>query len=185
MCDYLLDTNILKYWYDTRCLEHANVIACLELVRRPDPHSGYVSRLLTSVVSVGEMEYGHRVEAAPDSAAQKAFAAFVRNQCPEFLEVTTHVTGHYGELRAWLFSNCSPKTKRSKARRVEELVDPTTAHELGVQENDLWITAQAMTYNLTLVTHDSRGNFGKVLSAFRPTLRIVDWTQAELEPPFV
>ena len=27
MADYLLDTNILKYWYDTTCAEHPAVIA--------------------------------------------------------------------------------------------------------------------------------------------------------------
>jgi tRNA(fMet)-specific endonuclease VapC len=181
MADYLLDTNILKYWYDPRCAEHTNVLARIKSTRTPAPESGYVSRLFISVVTRGEIKYGHRVVLKPDAATQAAYEKFVREQCPEPLELTAHEAEQYGDLRAWLFNNFSPKTKRSNARRVEELVDPTTARELGVQENDLWIAAQAMTLNLTLVTHDSRGNFGKLLEAYRSTLRVEDWTKGQSE----
>jgi len=179
MPDYLLDTNILDYWYNPARREHQNVLARVELVRRPDAGSGYVSRLFTSVVTLGEMEYGHRAVLSPDVAQQRAFARFVHKQYPEALEVTAHVAEQYGELKAWLFNNCSPNARRSKARRVEELVEPTSARELGIQENDVWIAAQALTHNLTLVTHDSRGSFGRLLTAYRHTLRVEDWTHME------
>lgn len=148
----------------------------MSLARTPDPQSGYISRLFISVVTLGEIEYGHRVVLTPDVAKQTAFSTFISQQCPQPLELNAHVTEQYGELRAWLFNNFSPRTRRSRARRIEELVAPVTARELGVQENDLWIAAQAMTHNLTLVTHDSRGNFAKLLAAFKATLRVEDWT---------
>jgi predicted nucleic acid-binding protein len=34
------------------------------------------------------------------------------------------------------------------------LIDPVTSRELGIQENDLWIAAQALEYNLVLVRND-------------------------------
>jgi len=91
------------------------------------------------------------------------------------LEITEHVAEHYGEIRSWLFNNCAPSAKKSNTKRAEELVDPTTGKELGINENDIWIMAQAKTYNFVLVTHDSRGNFGRVLVQFAPTLTVEDW----------
>ncbi len=100
---------------------------------------------------------------------------FVQEQCPVALEIAKHVVGEYGELRAWLFNNCGPRAKRSKAMRAEELVNPTTGKELGIDENDIWIAAQAGAHNLVLVTHDSRGNLEKVLKQFASTLTVEDW----------
>lgn len=139
------------------------------------PQTKYVSRLFVSIVTLGEIEYGHRVTHTPDPVKQAAYAKFVREQCPVALEMTESVVEHYGEMRAWLFNNCGPNSKKSKAKRAEELVNPTTGKELGIQENDIWIAAQAKTYNLVLVTHDSRGNFGKVLKQFAPSLDVDDW----------
>ncbi len=177
MPDYLLDTMILDYWYDTNCLQHAKVVSSIGAVCIPDPQTQYIPRLFVSVVTLGEIEYGHRVELKRDLVKQAEFTKFVRDHIPEPLEIMSHVAEPYGDLRAWLFNKFSPRNKRSKAKRVEELVDPTTARELGVQENDLWIAAQALTHNFVLVTHDSKGNFGKLLQQFASTLRVEDWAQ--------
>jgi predicted nucleic acid-binding protein len=32
--------------------------------------------------------------------------------------------------------------------------DPVTGHQLGIDENDLWIAAQAVEHNLVLITSD-------------------------------
>jgi predicted nucleic acid-binding protein len=179
MANYLLDTNILSYWYDGNCDEHAKVLDRIQAVCQPDPQTGEVPRLFVSAITIGEIEYGHRVSPTPDSSAQTEYMTFVREQCPEHLEITGHVGEDYGELRAWLFNNLSRKDKRTKAKRPEELIDPITSRELGVQENDIWIAAQAMTHGLVLVTHDSRGHFGELLRHFKSTLQIdvEDWAQ--------
>jgi len=173
--DYLLDTNILRYWYDTRCDEHAKVVSRVDAARQPEPKTNYLSRLFVSIVTLGEIEYGHRVAHLPDPEKQAAYVKFVREQCPVALEMTWHVAEQYGEMRAWLFNNCGPIAKKSKAKRAEELVNPTTGKELAIDENDIWIAAHAMTHNLILVTHDFRGNFGKVLNQFASTLKVEDW----------
>jgi tRNA(fMet)-specific endonuclease VapC len=173
--DCLLDTNIVRYWYDTGCPEHPAVLAHVKAMRQPDPQTGYIPGLFVSVVTIGEIVYGHRVVGTPDAVKQREFETFVRDQCPEPLEITKHVGEPYGEMRAWLFNKFVDKKKRSHARRAEEMVDPTTARDLGVQENDIWIAAQAKTLNLVLVTHDSRGHFGELLRQFHPTLQVEDW----------
>jgi len=175
--DYLLDINILSYWYDSRRPEHPMVLAHVKTVCQPDPQTQYVPRLFISVVTLGEIEQGHRSAATPNASAQSEYMTFVREQCPEPLEITKHVAVPYGELKAWLFNKFSDKKKRTKAQRAKQIVDPITARELGADENDIWIAAQAMTLNLVLVTHDSRGHFGELQRQFATTLRVEDWTQ--------
>lgn len=177
MPDYLLDTNIVRYWYDSRCPEHSKVLARVKAVCQPDPQTQYVPRLFVSVVTVGEIEFGHCVTTTADASRQSEYRTFVREHCPQPLEITTHVGERYGNLKAWLFSKFSDKKKRAKAERAKQFVDPTTARELGVDENDIWIAAQAMTLNLVLVTHDSRGHFGELQRQFAATLQVEDWTQ--------
>lgn len=177
MSDYLLDTNILRYWYDDRCSQHAKVLACVQVIRQPDPETQYVPRLFVSVVTMGEIEYGHRYAKKPNVSEQLKHHEFVREQCPEPLEVITHAAEPYGVMKAWLMNSFSPKTKRTKAARLKQLIDPATTEELGVQENDVWIAAQAMTFNLVLVTHDHKGNFGKLQRKFAPELQVEDWAR--------
>ena len=53
-----------------------------------------------------------------------------------------------------MFESFAPKDKKRKGLRPCQLVDPVTSLELGIQENDLWIAAQAISRNLTFVTND-------------------------------
>ena len=182
MPDYLLDTNVISHWYNTKCDEHANVVAQIKAVKKPDSTNGYISRFFVSVVTLGEIEYGSRASHFPDAEKPEIFAAmdaakfkFVLEQCPVHLDITKHAAEQYGELKAWLFNTCAPKMKKSKKKRAEELIYPITGQELGIDENDLWIAAQAKVHDLVLVTHDSRGNFGKLLKDFATTLKVEDW----------
>lgn len=182
MADYLLDTNILSYWYDDSPgadgrtkPAHRNVVRNVARVRTPDPQTGYVARLFVSTVTMGEVEYGHRSATNPDAKKQAEYAKFIREQCPVALDITRHVAEQYGRMKAWLFKACEPKAGWSKKKRAEQLEYPATGHELQIDENDLWIAAQAMTHSLVLVTHDRRGNFGKVLTQFSASLRVEDW----------
>ena len=173
MPDYLLDTNILSYWYDSRRPEHPKVLAHVKAVRQPDPQTQYVPRFFISVVTLGEIEQGHRSAQTPNASVQSEYMTFVREQCPEPLEITKHVAPQYGDLKAWLFD----KKKRTKSERAKQLVAPASARELHADENDIWIAAQAMTLNLVLVTHDSRGRFRELQRHFAKMLRVEDWTQ--------
>jgi tRNA(fMet)-specific endonuclease VapC len=53
----------------------------------------------------------------------------------------------YGEFKAEILARFGPR-ERSRRRR-------TRIEELGVGENDLWITATALRHNLTVVSSDS------------------------------
>lgn len=182
MADYILDTNIVSYWYDNKPdaegrlkPTHLNVLRNVARVRMPDPQTRYVSRLFVSTVTLGEVEYGHRSAVTPDLTKQSEYATFIREQCPVALDLTQDVAEQYGEMKAWLFEECAPRSGWSKKKRAEQLEYPATGLELNIDENDLWIAAQAMTYNLVLVTHDRSGNFPKVLAQFASSLKVEDW----------
>jgi tRNA(fMet)-specific endonuclease VapC len=70
------------------------------------------------------------------------------------LNITKATRIYYGSLRARIFEKYAPNERRCRGLRPEQLIDLVTSRELGIQENDLWIAAQALEYNLVLVTND-------------------------------
>ena len=50
-------------------------------------------------------------------------------------------------------------------KHVEDLVEPTTGKELGIDENDLWIVSTAVEYNLVFITQDQKGSMRRIIEA--------------------
>ncbi len=164
MRGYLLDTNILNYWFNEATPEHQNVLRHLATLDAGAP-------LRVSAISLGEMEYGHRCVSDADTAIQAAFKDFVGKRLPGVLRIQRSTLIPYGEIRASLFKKFAPKNRRNGLRPCQ-LVDPVTATSLGIQENDLWIAAQAIEFNLVLVTHDRTIHLEEVAADF---LEFEDW----------
>lgn len=163
MGGYLLDTNILTYWFHKGRPEHQVVTARISGL----PEDTF---LAFSAITMGEIEYGHRVISKEDTPEQSAYIDFIENQPLEIFPVKKSTCLYYGRLRAKLFEKYAPRKGR-KALRPEQLVDPVTSEMLGIQENDLWIAAQALEYNLTLVTHDRLDRLRQIA----PDLMAEDW----------
>jgi tRNA(fMet)-specific endonuclease VapC len=160
---YLLDNNIVRYWFDGECPEHGRV--CQRIQRLP---AGTL--LVISAITLGEIEYGLRaLDAAPDFEAE--FAGFIHEQLPMVLSVTATTRIDYGSIRARLFRKYAPGELRRKVRWPEQLLDPVTGLTLGIQENDLWIAAQAVEHNLVLVSNDRLTR----LREAAPELRVENW----------
>jgi len=123
-----------------------------------------------SVVTLGEIFFGHRTTKTPDLAKQAALEQFVQVQFPNPLGISRHTAAHYAELRRRLFWKYPPAN--AKHRHPEQCLDPITATELGIDENDLWIAAQAVEHNLILVTHDRMAQIRDVTSGL---LDVEDW----------
>jgi tRNA(fMet)-specific endonuclease VapC len=87
------------------------------------------------------------------------------------LSVDRHTRIYYGDLKARLFRAYSPASPRQN--HPERCIDWATGAELGIDENDLWIAAQAIQFNLILVTNDEMARIRDVA----PELDIQDWTQ--------
>lgn len=147
MRGYLLDTNIVSYWFTGGSLQH-------ELINTRIQSLPEGSLLAVSAITLGEIEYGHRVVSPQETAVQTDFLEFIEERLPTVFSVEATTRLYYGKLRALLFEKLVSPGKRKTGLRPEQLVDPVTSLELGIQENDLWIAAQALEYNLVLVTAD-------------------------------
>jgi len=172
MKGYLLDTNAVSDWLDSTHPRHAAVANRIEQLA----HANVI--LLTSTIVLGEIEYGIRV-APPnrreslDALRAHLGAQFVNRRL--LLQVARPTTLVYGDLRARLFEKYAPRAKRIKGLRPEQLVSPVTSRVLGIQENDLWIAAQAIERNLVLVTNDQKM---LRIQEIAPELTVEDWARS-------
>jgi len=176
--DFLLDTQTVRYWHDSVCSQHVAVSGNVARIRQLAAPLEDKPRLLVSVVTLGEIEFGHRVALDPDPAAQAAYIKFVAEELPNPFELSSDAAVAYGELRTRLFNKYAPANKRKPKMRPEQLVDPATAKELQIQENDLWLCAQAIAHGMVLVTNDRMTQIRDVATNMNPPLLVQNWTIA-------
>jgi tRNA(fMet)-specific endonuclease VapC len=124
--------------------EHANVVAHVERVADE-------TLLGISAITVGEITCGHMRSHSTDPARRAEFETFVAKRFPRPWRVSEHAGVIYGELKAELFKKYPPQ---SGTRFVYRCYDSLHGCEIGIDENDLWIAAQAIELNLVLVSAD-------------------------------
>lgn len=146
MRDYLLDTNIWSDWYDPAKNGY--------ILDRLKNKTG--ARLHISVITWGELRYGYNVLTTNEKKGLGDPCIFVSGKSPVTIVIDRHVSNIYGEVRAALFDKYAPRPLRKKGMRPEQLTDPCTSLELQIQENDLWLVAQAINNEFTLVTNDKK-----------------------------
>ncbi|HUU15972.1 MAG TPA: PIN domain-containing protein [Sedimentisphaerales bacterium] len=162
---FLLDTCIWSYWFDVKREKNLKVKSHIQ--KLPSD-----SILGISIISWGEVVYGHKVESPNETPIQAEYIQFIKSKRPKTFEIDIHTANKYGEIRALLFEKYAPKI-RKPGLRPEQLIDPVTSRELGIQENDLWIAAQAMVRNMTLATDDKLSRIREVAG---DELHIENWT---------
>lgn len=154
---YLLDTVVASWLWDGGSQKHSG--ARLKLASLGD------SPVFVSSVTIGEIEYGLGVSPSIDRARHE----LVRAATAEYsvLPIGRHTAEWYGQIRAALFAQYSPRDSRGRIQKKwpEDLVDVTTGKALGIQENDLWIVSVAVEYDLRFVTHDQAEGMRRVLGA--------------------
>jgi len=164
---YLLDTCTIRHWFDELPAVKASADA-----RAAD------SPLYVSAITLGEIEFGHALNPAGAGAKRDEFVAFVRRQLPQILQVSKHTAEPYGRIRAKLAQKFPPEGGWTGKIRLEQFYDPVAARELGMDENDLWIVAQAVERNLVLVTSDKMARIREAVCELYSDFRIEDWAQS-------
>ena len=169
MNGYLLDTNTLSYWVNARSPYHAAVESVIDDLPEKTP-------LVVSAVTLGEIEYGLHASGKISTAHHPEFEQFVAKWFRVVLSVTKSTASYYGPLRARLFERFGGADNKTEARRPEQLADPATGEKLGVDENDVWIAAQAIEHTLVLVTHD---RLHRIRSVTKDELNLMveDWAR--------
>ncbi|MBN2590687.1 MAG: type II toxin-antitoxin system VapC family toxin [Sedimentisphaerales bacterium] len=139
---YLLDTNIWSDWYRKEKYIDRHITKLL----------GTKNLLNMSSITLGEFSYGWHLDS---SFNRDLFENFLKTiKFTVYCDFDNQTTEIYGRLRAILTKTYDPQGKNRKW--LDTLEDPTTSKKLGIQENDLLITAQAIKYGMTLVTADKK-----------------------------
>ncbi len=177
MAHYLLDTNIWEYWFNKESHPRysANIEARVQEITDKDSETVHAT-VAMSVITWGEIDYGYNVMTSKEKSREGPFRTFIATQSPWVVPLDKYTAAAYGKLRAGLFKKFGPKDMKRKGLRPEQLINPATALQLKIQENDLWIAAQAVRYGLTLVTNDKMTSI-KAVSGTK--LRIENWAQSQ------
>lgn len=156
--DYLLDSTMIGYVAAAKCGGGLDPGKVATVSNRIEQVRGTGCRIYISSITVGESEYGLRCAPKSDSVQQAEARAVIHAFSPGLVLPidTTVARDYYSDLRARLFAKYAPKDRRGLAKTnfIGEWIDPADQKALGIQENDVWIAAVAMTYNLTLVSGD-------------------------------
>lgn len=170
---YLLDTMTASALWDQGDADHKSVLGNAQRAAA----SGDV--IAVSRITIAEIEYGYELYTSKDPARRSKAEANMR-AFTLIKEISKGTTGPYSKIRAALFTKFAPRDSRNRVRSVrpERLIDKTTGAELGIQENDLWIAAIAVEYNMILVSDDRMRHIKDVW----PSLRFVEWKKSPTPP---
>jgi predicted nucleic acid-binding protein len=148
---FLLDTTILSAYLDPN---HRNQADTRRAVDALDPAA---PRYL-SVVSLAELIFGANLAEAFGMGHLTVLHAIVREaQAYDVLDITRHTAAIYAELKTNLAKSYLAKaSRRDRPRWLENWVDKSSGQKLQVDENDLWMCAQAKERDVIFVTADAR-----------------------------
>jgi predicted nucleic acid-binding protein len=148
---FLLETTTLSAMLDPSRAKH---VAARDFVAALDP----AAPKFVSAVALAELMFGQRLMEAFAGASPPTLARILSQaQVHAVLDVTRHTAAEYGELKANLAKAYLAKAfRRDRPRWLENWVDKATGQILQVDENDLWMCAQARERNLVLITADAR-----------------------------
>jgi predicted nucleic acid-binding protein len=145
---YLLDTSALSPLIDGLHSNHAKAKALISSIA--------TSPIYVSSVALAELMFGFEIhEKARSKKLQNAEQMLLDAQSYPTLEIGKHTAPEYASIKAKVAAYYLPNvTKQFRSKWVEEWINKFTGLELGIQEGDLWVCAQACEKNYTLVADD-------------------------------
>ena len=149
MDGFLLDTTVLSAYLDP---SHRNHVDARRSIDALDPDAPYY----VSAVSLAELTFGANLAKAFGMGDLPTLAAIVQQaQAYGVLDITKHTAAAYAELKTNMAKKYLAKARRrDRPRWLEDWIDKTTGQNLQVDENDLWMCAQAKERDLIFVTAD-------------------------------
>ena len=160
MAGYIFDTNVLSLLLDPKRSRHGDVQAAIGAL-------DVRSTKFISAITVAELGFGiHLAETDTGAASPDLRRKLTKAYEYAVLDITRHTSATYAKLKANLANKYLAKAlRRDRPRWVEDWIDKATGKRLAVDENDLWICAQAKERNLIVVTADRR--MSRIASADR------------------
>jgi predicted nucleic acid-binding protein len=148
---YLLDTSILSAYLDPNHQFHNAKRMSVDAL--PATSARYIS-----VIALAELTFGVELALAMGRGDMPALRKMlVDARAYGMLEVSHHTATAYAELKSKMGAKYLAKAlRRDRPKYVEDWVDQATGRALGVDENDLWMCAQAKERGLVFVTGDGK-----------------------------
>lgn len=148
---YLLDTTILSIYLDPNHPHH--IAKSLSLAALPTDSPRFVS-----AVALAELGFGTNLAALVGKGNLTTLSAML-SQARSYavLDITHHTAAVYAEVKSKVAHKYLVKTlRKDRPKYVQEWVDRATDQKLAIDENDLWMCAQAKERDLVFVTADGR-----------------------------
>ncbi|MCH8209330.1 MAG: hypothetical protein IIA62_09820 [Nitrospinae bacterium] len=132
---YLFDTTILSIYLDSKHPRHKETRRSIGAL--------HMAHHYISTVALAELKFGVELSIAFDKGDLQTLNNII-NQARSYavLDLSHHTAMAYAELKAKLAAKYLKKPF-SKPKYLEEWVDKVSGQKLGVDENDLWMCAQA------------------------------------------
>jgi len=147
MSGYLVDTSSLSAYCLVTHSHHAAAVRVIDDL----PVDAY---RFVSVVTLAEIDYGvRRAESAQAAALNEMRQRLERIRQYARLEISHHTSVAYAELKHRLAQR-TLSSRKKKARYLEDWIDQGSGKQLQLDENDLWLCAQAKERDLTVITCD-------------------------------
>jgi tRNA(fMet)-specific endonuclease VapC len=162
MDTYLLDTNLVSVLYDAGRPNHRTVRNAIEAL---DP----LAPQLVSAITVGELRFGLALSRAAGRPLTHIEACIERTETHPLAEVGRYTAEAFGYVKSSVALQRIDINRRIP-RWVEGWSERVTGQLLQIDENDLWIAAQAVERNLVVLTSDS--DFTNVIAPAVPELRV-------------
>lgn len=164
MDTYLLDTNLVSVLYDARRSTH-------QAIRQAIAALGPEAPQLVSVVTMAELRFGLALSKAAGQPLAHIEACIERAEDHKLAEVGRHTAEAFAHVKSSVALARLMDVGRRRPRWVEGWTDRVTAQLLQIDENDLWIAAQAVERNLVVVTNDR--DFSQIIAPAVPELRVL------------
>jgi len=162
MDTYLLDTNLVSVLYDAGRPNHQTVRSALAAFSPAAPQ-------LVSAITIGELRFGLALSRAAGRPLAHIEACIERTEEHPLAEVGRHTAEAFGYVKSSVALQ-RVDIHRRIPRWVEAWSDRVSGQLLQIDENDLWIAAQAVERNLVVVTSDP--DFMRVIAPAVPELRV-------------
>ena len=157
MDEILLDTNFVSVLYDPRRSKHRAVVKHAQCFGPGD-------LVLLSSVVLAELRYGMEAAVRAGQAVDHFRETVEAAGRYPLAEIGKHAAEAYGDVKARLAAHYLDLARRSP-RWLEDWQVRGSTKTLQVDENDLWLVAQAVERNRRLITTDA-----KLAERFQPVI---------------
>lgn len=159
---YLLDTNLVSVLYDSQRSNHASVRAAIAALDQQAPQ-------FISAITMAELRFGLALSRAAGQVLVHIETCVEQAEEHPLAEVGRHTSEAFAYVKSSVALNRLDIHRRIP-RWVEAWADRVTGQMLQIDENDIWIAAQAVERNLVVLTSDR--DFTQIIAPAVPELRV-------------